>query len=364
MKKILQVVHSLPIAGTELLVVKLIESMKSSFEMGVCCLDEKGKMAQALESQNIPVFVLGRQPGKDWRAALKLRRLFQSFAPDLVHAHQYTPFFYSALAKTRHNKLLFTEHGRHYPDVVSLKRKLFNQWAQFRADYIGAVCQFSKQRLISKEGIYLKKIDVLYNGVPFENVDYGDPVQLRKELGISSSAKVIGFVGRLHRVKNPTLLLEVFAALAAKYRELHLLYVGEGDLRETLQQQIAQHQLTQRVTLVGARFPVHPYLKVMDLFVLPSLSEGASVTLLEAMAAKIPVMVSAVGGNVEFVQDHQTGRVFQSENKEALLKQITDFVEKPELFAQYAEKAFELVQTQWNEKKMLGEYQKLYETLI
>jgi glycosyltransferase involved in cell wall biosynthesis len=363
-KKILHVVHSLPVAGTELLVIKLIESMKSFFDFGVCCLDEKGKMGSYLETQNIPVFVVGRQPGKDWRAALKLWRLFQNFSPDIVHAHQYTPFFYSALAKTKKSKLIFTEHGRHYPDRVSFKRKLFNQWAQFRADHINAVCEFSKQRLISKEGIYFKKIHVLPNGVATENVDYGNPAQLKKELGIPSSAKVIGFVGRLQRVKNPLLLLEAFASLAAKYPQLYLLYLGEGDLRETVQSRIDQLQLTQRVRLLGSCFPVHPYLKVMDLFVLPSLSEGASVTLLEAMAAKVPVVVSAVGGNLEFVQDPLTGRAFSSENKEALAKILNDFVEKPETFLKSAQNAFGRVQTEWNEKKMLQEYKKLYETVI
>lgn len=363
-KRILQVVHSLPVAGTEALVVQIVKALHPDFELGVCCLDSKGVLARELEARHIPVFELRRQPGRDWGAVKRLGQLFESFAPDIVHAHQYTPFFYSALAKTKKTKLVFTEHGRHYPDKVALKRKLFNQWAQFRADKINAVCQFSRKRLLTKEALWAREIGVIYNGVPLKNSINHQSLNLKNDLKIPKKSKVIAFVGRLHSIKNPELLLKAFSTAVKKYPKAHLLFIGEGELRSQLEKIVTKKKITKKVSFIGAKYPVYPFYKLIDLLVLPSLSEGASVTLLEAMAAKVPVIASEVGGNSEFVIDKETGRLFQSENKKELTKLISKFLNKPDKFQEYTKKAFKNVKEQYSQEMMFEEYRQLYENLI
>ncbi len=362
--RILYVVHSLPIAGTELLVYQLALANKKKYEVAICCLDGKGPLAKYLEAEKIPVFEMLRQPGRDWGIVKRMSHLIDTFSPDIIHAHQYTPFFYSALAKSRRAKLVFTEHGRHYPDVVGIKRKIFNQWAQFRAHSITAVCEFSKQRIHTKEWIWARKTDVIYNGVSVKPVQTLQSEKLRKELNISKKSTVIGFVGRLHSIKNPELLFNAFSTLVSKFPKLHLLYIGDGELREKLEKQVKKKKLNKKVTFVGSKYPVDPYYVTMDLLVLPSESEGASVTLLEAMAAKVPVIASNVGGNAEFVENKVTGRIFRSTDKKHLIRLISKFLNKPEKYNQYAINAYKDVKEKYNQDKMFKEYRELYEELV
>lgn len=360
MIKVLQVVHSLPVAGTEVLVAKLAEHLRPEFETAVCCLDSKGELADILKEKDIPVFNLERKPGIDLGAVHRFRQVLKAYPVNIIHAHQYTPFFYSALAKKRGVKLLFTEHGRHYPDIVSLKRRLFNQILKWRADWVGAVCEFSRKKLIELEGFTNKKIEIVYNGVPSVEADYSDPVKTREELGIPTNKKLIGCIGRLHPIKNPNLLLAAFKRAIQKNDCIHLAFVGAGELRFELEKNVEESHLEKHVTFCGEKFPVHPYLKMFDLFVLPSLSEGLSVTLLEAMAAKVPVLVTDVGGNRECVEDGVSGLIVKSNDQEVMTNEILKVWKEPQKLQEMAEKAYERVQNEFLEEKMIEKYREIY----
>lgn len=363
-KRILQVVHSLPFAGTEMLVTQISLALKKKFDFGVCCLDQKGPLAKKLEGGGIPVFELNRKPGRDWKAAKRFKNLIQTFTPDIIHAHQYSPFFYSVLAKTRNQKLIFTEHGRHFPDRVGLLRKVFNLWAQFKANQVTAVCDFSRKRLIHKELIWFRKIILIPNGVKVRNLDSVNVNRIKKELGMNSTGLVIGFVGRLHRVKNPLLLLQTFFSLAEQYPESHLLFIGSGELESALRKKVVQKKMHKRVTFAGSKYPVYSFYKAMDLLVLPSVSEGASVTLLEAMAAKVPVVASDVGGNLELIDDGIDGRIFESGNRNSLRKVLKDFLVNPQIFQEYAKKAHRKIIHKYQQTQMIDSYKRLYERLL
>ena len=150
------VVHVMQVAGAEVLVAEIARRLAAAIEPTVFCLDSLGALGAQLRAEGISVVTLGRRPGLDpglaWRFARELRRR----RIEVIHAHQYTPFFYAACANALtafSARLIFTEHGRHYPDIVSGRRRLLNRLVfQHLADDINAVCQFSARSLAQADG--------------------------------------------------------------------------------------------------------------------------------------------------------------------------------------------------------------------
>ena len=144
------------VAGAEILVQQIIERLSDEINATVFCLDGIGELGEQLIAAGTPVISLGRKSGIDWSVAARLADELNERNIDLVHAHQYSPFFYSAFARWRHSaktKIMFTEHGRHYPDVVSWKRRIVNRFCLRRfADVTTACCDFSTRALHENEG--------------------------------------------------------------------------------------------------------------------------------------------------------------------------------------------------------------------
>jgi glycosyltransferase involved in cell wall biosynthesis len=241
-----------------------------------------------------------------------MAREFRTRRIDVVHAHQYTPFFYAALARslTLHPlKLILTEHGRHYPDVVSPMRRAVNRLVfDHLADAVNACCAFSGRALERVDGFSGRRIEVIENGIEVER--YGAPADrtaLRRSLGLAPERRYIITVARFHPVKDHRTLLSAFATAAAARPDVDLLLAGDGPLRKELEQQSQTLGVADRVRFLGVRADVPALLQAADAFALTSLSEAASLTVLEAMASRLPVVVTAVGGNAEMVRQGLDG---------------------------------------------------------
>jgi glycosyltransferase involved in cell wall biosynthesis len=230
----------------------------------------------------------------------------------VVHAHQYTPFFYGGIAArlsgTRPH-VIFTEHGRHYPDVVSARRRWINRLVLDRlADDVNAVCEFSARSLAEKDGFRADRIQVIPNGIDapkYETVT--DRAALKARLGLDPKRRYVICVARFHPVKDHRTLIAAFAQVAAQVEDVDLLLVGDGELRSPIEAQVRELGVNGRVQLLGIRRDVADLLRASDVFALTSVSEAASITLLEAMGAGLPVVVTAVGGNPELVRDGSDG---------------------------------------------------------
>ena len=229
----------------------------------------------------------------------------------MLHAHQYTPFFYAALAKVLlggRPQLIFTEHGRHYPDYVSSLRRGLNRLVlDHFADAINACCHFSASSLSRVDGFAGRRIQVIENGIELDRYGNGDRLLLRKRLGLALDRHYVINVARFHPVKDHAMLLRAFALLAAGRPDVDLLLVGDGPLQAELEKLVQTLKITGRVHFLGIRSNVPDLLQAADLFALTSVSEAASLTLLEAMASGLPVVVTDVGGNPEIVRHEQEG---------------------------------------------------------
>ncbi|MFO0936660.1 MAG: glycosyltransferase [Gemmataceae bacterium] len=300
------VVHVMQVAGAEVLVRETIRRLNTRIEPTIVCLDRLGSIGEELKAEGVEVVDLGRKPGWDFSVSRRMAALLTRRRIDVIHAHQYTPFFYSALAKPFIRplpKLILTEHGRHYPDIVSPKRRAFNRLVlDHFADAVNACIGFSAKALSRNDGFAGKRIQVIENGIDVDR--YGPPTDrlaLRTRLGLHPTAPILVHVARHHPVKDQAMLIRGFAA--ANVPGSRLVMVGDGPLRGELEALASSLGIADGIDFVGIQKNVSDWLAAADAFALTSVSEAASLTLLEAMATGLPVIVTAVGGNPEIVRE-------------------------------------------------------------
>ena len=313
-KHILQVVHSLAVGGTERVVCRLADAFNDGeFQTSVCCLDELGGFGRELKDRGVPVHVLGRKPGFDLSLVSRLRELYADVGVDIVHAHQYTPYFYGATAALRSGfvPVIFTEHGRHWPDRLRIKRAIFNQVLRATTCAYTAVSEFSRDCLIRYEKMPREQIRVIYNGIDLnvKTAFIKDRRRIRSELGLKDSERVILSIGRLDPIKDFETLIQAFSAVLPRIPNAILWIAGDGDpnYKSKLVRLTEDLGLSAKVSFLGNRSDVNLLLAATDLFCLCSVTEAISMTILEAMAASRAVIATKTGGNPEIVVDSETG---------------------------------------------------------
>jgi glycosyltransferase involved in cell wall biosynthesis len=336
----------------------------------VGCLDCVGSLGEALRSEGVPVVCYGRRPGRDlllpWRIARHVRRR----GIEVVHAHQMTPFVYGMLAKTiTRVPLILTEHGRFHPDVSSRARRGFNRLFASSVDRITAVSQAVRETLVTVEDFAPDAIEVIYNGTEIERFSSVRPSrdEARRQIGIPASALVVGSVGRLHADKNHQLLLRAAARLRSQGVDVFVVIVGEGPERAALAALAEDLGVSDRATFLGERADVERILPAFDVFALPSKTEGTPVTLLEAMAARVPIVAAAVGGIPEILQNGRDACLVTLEGRDAvaaLAAALHAVLSDPGLAHENAERAFARVQRDFSAAAIFQRYLDLYREVI
>ncbi|MCS7306912.1 MAG: glycosyltransferase [Thermoguttaceae bacterium] len=306
-----QLLHSLQIGGAEVLAADLARGLADRYRFIFICLDNLGRLAERLQTEGFPVVCLGRRPGFDGACIFRLARLWREYEVDVVHAHQYTPFFYAACARAWRGRppILFTEHGRWYPDYPRRRRILFNRLVLRGRDRVTAVGQAVREALVRNEGLPRHRIRVIYNGVDVGRFAPRPERRLpvREALGLTPTDFVIIQVARLDYLKDHITAVRTMARLVRQVPEARLLLVGQGPKRPLIQAEIQAQGLEGVVHLLGEREDVPQLLWAADVAMLTSISEGIPVTLIEAMAAELPVVATKVGGVPEVVLHEQTG---------------------------------------------------------
>jgi len=215
---------------------------------------------------------------------------------DLLHVNSYVPGNYARLAGALMQVPIVIDHWHGFTRFSRKRRFICRVLGRF-TDLSLAVSRGVRDYLVSQGGLNPAKIRVVANGVDVAVIDAARPgPAVRRELGLPEGAPVIGLVGRLdHWGKGHKELFEAMAPLMARY-PVHALIVGGGRRMDEVQQVAESLGLAGAVHFLGPRRDVTDLLKAMDIFVLPSYSEGVSLALLEAMAAGLPIIATAVGG--------------------------------------------------------------------
>lgn len=359
-----QLVHGLPIGGAEVLVSRIVRALGDRYHIVIACLDQIGELGESLSGEGFKVVQIGRRPGFDWRCVRRLREFCADERVDVIHAHQYTPFAYAAATRAfgRRPPVLFTEHGRFYPDYPSFKRKIFNCILPGKRDRFVAVGEAVRRALIVNEGLPARRVEVVYNGVDLSTFRR-EPLQrevVRRQLGLHSDEFVVVQVARLDTIKDHGTAIRAVAAVRARHPGVRLLVVGDGPERNSIEQAIAAEELGDRVVMLGSRNDVPQLLAAADAFLLTSLSEGIPMTIIEAMASGVPVVATAVGGVPELIEEDRTGMLRSVGDAEGLADALVRLAESQGLRDQLAAAANERVRTRFSEAKMIDRYDHLF----
>jgi glycosyltransferase involved in cell wall biosynthesis len=329
--------------------------------------------ARGLRIERIPGLGRGVTLAGDLRALYALRSRLREFQPDVVHTHasKAGALGRHAARSLAHAARVHTFHGHvlegYFGETISkglvaLERRLARE-----TDRIIAVSHATADDLV-RLGVVAdeKKLVVVPPGIelePFLSLRGRDGA-LRALIGASENDFVVGVIGRLAEVKRPEWALDVYTLLANAYPRLHLLFVGDGDLRGVVERRIRAlpPDLQRRAHLVGARADMASVLADLDLVLLTSRAEGLPVALIEAAAAGKPVVATNVGGVSEVVVTERTGWLGASVDELAF--GVAQFLDNPAGLAGLAVRARLRVQTRHSAESLAARLEEVYKAAI
>jgi glycosyltransferase involved in cell wall biosynthesis len=358
--RVLQVVLSLNPGGTERLVVELVRRLNADIPMAVCCLDDPGAWAHELEADSIDLTALRRQSGFRPRLGHAVARAARRHKATIIHAHHYSPFVYSCLARLWRpaTQVVFTEHGRLSDAPPSAKRRIANRVLAKIPRKVFTVSDDLRQHLVA-EGFTPDGVGVIYNGIDVGPLpDAAARTRARDVLGVSDDVLVIGTVARLDPVKDLGTLIQAASQMARAMPTL-LVIVGDGPERRTLENLAAHVGIGSQVRFLGYRDEARHWLAGCDVYVNSSISEGVSLTILEAMAAGLPIVATRVGGTPEVVDD-SCGRLIPSRDPATLSMALLDLARHLTLRRDLGRAARRRVETRFTLDRMVREYQDVY----
>jgi glycosyltransferase involved in cell wall biosynthesis len=357
--QVTHVVHALDVGGLERNVVNQVrEGASLGQDVSILCLEHPGAIAEKVEAMGAEVVSLGKKPGFRPCLIASVRKALLRLRPDVVHTHHPAALFYSGPAAYLGSVpvVLHTEHG-HFNYATRRRLRWLSWFAGRFTDRYYCLSQDMADAVVGHGVAKREKVRVIQNGIYMS--DYRTPCDtsiVRQSLGIPQSAPVIGTIGRLHEIKRQDVLLRGFARVQARIPEVHLLFVGEGPLREELTTLATQLGVADCVHFAGFQDWTPPYLQTMTCFALTSRSEGMPQSVLEACVAGVPVITSRVGGLPELIEHGRTGLLFEPGNDEALATGLLELLTRPDLARRLADAAQSKVTPRFDVRRMAREY--------
>ena len=327
------VLPALPIGGAEKLLLTILRHLdRKRYDITIYSFTAKGTIGAEIEVLGIPVIAFHNTTHwQDGRNVLDLVRSFRKTRPHIVHTHLFNANVSGRIAALICGVpvIVASMHGM-YEWKTLLHRSLDNVLSRFTSGVI-VVSNSLKEFLQVQESIPKEKLWVVADGVdPDEYVPRRERSLVRAELNILDEALVIGAVGRLVPVKGISYLLEAFARVLAEFSQAMLLVVGDGPLRSVLETRCEELKIGSHVRFLGWRRDVPDLLNVMDIFCLPSLSEGFGISLVEAMIMGVPTIASNVGGLQEITDNGVCGILVEPGNSTAIAQGILYLLAHPD----------------------------------
>jgi len=367
----MQVALSLNPGGTERLLVELVARLHAEIPMMVCCLDEPGAWAPEIEALGVEVRALRRQPG--FRPALggRVADAARRHRATAIHAHQYSPFVYSCVSRVWpwSAPVIYTEHGRLSDAPPSRKRRAANRFLAKIPAKVYAVSEDLKAHMV-REGFAPNAVGIIYNGTAVGPLpDAAARIRVRRMLSVDDETVVIGTVARLDPVKDLGTLIRAVATVTRgsphragepdRRAPMALVIVGDGPERQRLEDLAVELGVGPHVRFLGHRDDARLWLAGCDVYVNSSISEGVSLTILEGMAAGLPVVATRVGGTPEVI-DATCGRLVPSRDPLALAEALLDLASSPILRRELGQSGRRRVETRFTLDRMVSEYREAY----
>jgi sugar transferase (PEP-CTERM/EpsH1 system associated) len=326
--RVMHVVFAFHPGGMELGVLKLVNGLDPRHVLSSVCSTRSARELAPLLAPHVPLFELHRRDGNDPRLVCDLYRLFRRERPHIVHTHAWGTLLEGLIA-ARFAGVPIVVHGEHGTLQLRRRQRVFQRYAWSRVDRVLSVSTRLAERMAHEIAFPPDRIQTIHNGVELSRFQARVTREdARRELGLPVDRPIVGAVGRLVPVKDHASLLEAIALLAREGLRPVAVIAGDGPLRDATRQRASALGIDADVRLLGHRTDIATVLAALDVFALTSRSEGLNNTILEAMAAGLPVVATRVGGADEMVIDRVTGLLVPAESPEkiagALRRLLTD----------------------------------------
>jgi sugar transferase (PEP-CTERM/EpsH1 system associated) len=343
------------------------------YRHAIVCLTEATDFKDRIDNKTIPVIELKQANGHDPRIHLRLWRTLRALGPDIVHTRNLPTIEFqlvAALAGVRGR--IHGEHGRDMYDLdgKSFKYNLLRKALRPLVGRYIAVSRDLEQWLLATVGVKRERITQVYNGVDTEKFK---PRSSRREFPcpegwLKANSFLVGTAGRMEAVKDQLTLVRAFIDLvqsSSTARErARLIIVGDGPLRQPALELLRNAGLQGAAWLPGERTDVAVLMRAMDLFVHPSLREGISNTILEAIATGLPVVATNVGGNPELVEPDVTGYLVPHSDQIQMANAIRRYIEDPSIAVRHGMAGLEKVKTRFSMEAMVNGYLGVYDSVL
>ena len=368
---IAHVIYALKTGGLENGLINLINRMPAErYQHSIVCITDYDEFAARIKQNNVSIFALKKKEGLDLDLYQKLWQLFRRIRPDIVHTRNLAaleaqiPAFLAGVPCRLHG-----EHGRgsNDPDGTVKKYQWIRKACRPFIHHFISLSEELETYLQEKIGILPKNITRICNGVDIEKFKPQgcDQSKIYNEY-FDKDLICIGYVGRMDPIKDPLNLVKAFIILMRRQRNvsIRLIMIGNGPLRKKALAMLHEVGLAEYAWLPGERSDVAELMNGFDIYVLPSLAEGISNTLLEAMATSLPVVATKVGGNAELAEDEKTALLVPRGDPDLLAKAIERYVKDKDLRCKHGEAARQKAEKKFSIDIMVEQYIETYDILV
>ena len=370
--RVLQFATSLQVGGTERQLVALMRGLdRSRFDQRLACLRLGGELLDTLDDDlpraEYPISSL--MDPRSLAQRLRLARDLRAQRIDVVHCHGFYANVFAVPAAWL----------ARVPVILASVRDSAGSilWTAAQQRTQRAICRMADGVLVNaravgdvlaRTGYDPAKLHVVFNGVEMLPPANGAPGRVRRELGIPAEVPLVATVTRLERAagvefKGIGCFLDAVARLARSHPEARFLIVGDGHCRAELESRSKALGLDRVVLFTGVRRDIPDILRELSVSVLPSLTEGLSNSLLEAMACGVPVVATRVGGTPEVVVDDESGLLVPAGDPVALAEAIDRLLVDPVLRTRLANAGLQRVSERFSMRRMVADTEELYESM-
>ncbi len=369
------IIHRLDVGGLENGLINIINhASENRYRHVIICMTDYNPAFRArIRRAGVECYALHKREGKDFGVYLRLWRLLRQLRPDIVHTRNLSALeaqLPAALAGVPGR--VHGEHGRDVHDIDGTNRKYNLLRRAFRplVDRYIPLSRDLEQWLRNQVEVPGKKIVHICNGV--DSALFHPAQQGRASLPVEGVADkdsiVIGTLGRMQTVKDQLTLVRAFLLLLGRLpnarERLRLVLIGDGPLRAEAQELLRQASALDLCWLPGSRDDTPHLLRCLDIFVLPSLAEGISNTILESMASGLPVLATRVGGNPELVKEMLTGTLVPPNDAQAMADALQSYIEDPQMMRRHGEEGRRRVEQEFSLTHMVERYMAVYDALL
>jgi len=370
--KILHLLHKLSCGGMENGVVNLVNKMEyGKFSNVICSLTTSDEYQKRIISERRKIYNLNKKEGNDFSIPFKIAEIIKKEDIDIVHSRgwgTYVEGIVAAKLLCRKIKFIFSFHGKtvgelqHIPERRLRAQKMMSVFT----DIILTLSDQMARDYASMVNVAREKIGFIYNGVDTDifTSDKSGQNKLKREFNIGKEAFVIGFVGRVDPVKDLKTLLDAAYLVKQNMKNIKIVIAGEGSEKKALEDYAVKKGIGNHVIFTGQRNDIPDLLNMMEIYVQPSLYEGMSNTIMEAMACRCAIIATNAGGNPELIEHDKDGILFKPGNAKDLSSYIIRLHNDPLKRNSLAERAYEKAKEQFSLESMVRNYENLYMGLM